>query len=48
MSERMLQARWKLRRLIETIAQIATRLMGRDIEEESDGDTDPNNIEPVI
>ena len=33
----------------ETIAQIAARLMGRDIgdrDDESDGEADPNNIEP--
>ena len=35
----------------ETIAQIAARLMGRDIEDsddESDGEADPNNVEPRI
>ena len=33
----------------ETIAQIVARLMGRDIEDrvdESDGEADPNNVEP--
>ena len=39
------QARWKLRGL----RQIAARMMGRDNEnrdDESDGEADPNNVEP--
>ena len=35
--------RWRLRGLIETIAQIAARLMGRDIKDDGcDGEADPN------